>query len=214
MTFADENRTSPLVPSRRSVVRAAAWSVPAISVAAAAPAFATTGGGAAPGPAITFTSGMFWRPNANEIADPAEAGYWGFLPENSILWITAITNLSASAQSNVMLELGAPAPGSGLFAAKGFRVIDARSGEDVITSLPATNFNFFTWDDRASDGRAVVTLPTVAPTLSTTVTVVIQKPDSLTRGQSPSWDVTVTPPGTSGTISVPILSYADFLDSL
>lgn len=209
MTLAGETPSSPLIPSRRSVVRAAAWSVPAISVAAAAPAFATTpGAGPAPGPAVTFTSGMFWRPQGTE-APADERDYWNFLnPADSIIWITQITNLGAAPQS-VSLELAAPAVASGLFQNKGFRVLDA-SGLAVTPEVSVFTSN----GTRSSDGRAVITIPSVPVTTPATVTVLIERPNSVTRGSSPSWNVTVTPPGTAGTISVPVRLYADFLASL
>ncbi|WP_110239724.1 hypothetical protein [Nocardioides gilvus] len=206
MTLADENHNSPLMPSRRRVVQAAAWSIPAISVAAASPAFATTP--VTPAELITFTSGMFWRPNADEITDPDEAGLWGFLPAGSIIWITQITNLGAAPQS-VSLELGAPPVGSGFLAAKGFRVLDA-GGLAVTPEVSVLSSN----GTRSADGRVVVNLPQVPVTTPATVTVLIDRPESVTRGSSPSWNVTVTPPGAGNTISVPITSYADFLASV
>src|SRR5690606_5001345 len=156
---------------------------------------------------ITFTSGMFWRPEASEITNPDEQGLWGFLPSGSIIWITQITNLGAP--QSISLELGAPPVGSGRSAAKGFRVLDA-SGLPVspeVSVLSSTG-------TRAADGRVIVTLPSVPTTTPATVTVLIDRPESVTRGSSPSWDVTVTPPGAESTISVPITSYADFLASV
>ena len=210
---AQEPSRAHLAPTRRSVVRAAAWSVPAISIAASAPAFAASpdaGGGA--GPAVTFTSGMFWRPNADEIADPGEAGAWGIMPANSIVWITQITNLG-TAPASVSLELGAPPLASSFLPARGFRVLNA-SVEGVDTAVTPAVSVFSYNGTRTPDGRVIVTLPAVPVTTPATVTVIIEKPESVTRGQSPAWDVTVTPPGSAHAAPVTITSYADFLTSL
>src|SRR5690606_32762986 len=121
MTHADDNQHSPFRPSRRNVVRAAAWSVPAISIAAASPAFAASPQPGVSDP-ITFTSGMFWRPEEDEITNPDEQGLWGFLPSGSIIWITQITNLG-TAPASISLELAGP-PITSASPAKGFRVLD------------------------------------------------------------------------------------------
>lgn len=197
--------------NRRRVIQAAAWSVPAITVATAAPAFAASPG-ADPVDPVTFTSGMFWRPEAAEIADPEEAQLWGIMPSASIIWISQITNVGA-APASVSLELAAPPVASGFFAAKGFRVLDASVDGNPIAVTPGVSI-FTDNGTRSADGRVVVTLPEVPVTTPATVTVVIQKPESVTRGASPSWNVTITPPGTESTVAVPITSYADFLGAI
>src|SRR5690606_7900009 len=49
----EETNMPEIVPTRRTVIRTAAWAVPAVSVAAAAPAFATSPGGE---PGATYTT--------------------------------------------------------------------------------------------------------------------------------------------------------------
>ena len=200
MTSSDANRPVPFAPSRRHVMQAAAWSVPVVSLAAATPAFAVSPG---PGqPIVTFTSSLFWRPEGAEI--PAgQSLYWNFIPAGSVIWITQVINPGTAAVQNVTLDLGVPLDAT---TNKEFTVLD--TGD-----LPV-NPAVFAKTQRASNGRLVVSLPSVPVSVPQTITVAIRPPDSVPKGTKTSWPLTVTPPAGGTTISVPITSYAAFVGSL
>lgn len=192
-------------PTRRGVVRAVAWGVPAISLAAAAPAFATSTD-ALPGEQefVTFASSLFWRPTSAEANAFGEGLYWGLsgIPEATILWTTQLTNTGPAMTQNVHLALGVP-PGTG--SKKDFQIIEAGDlsttpGLNVLTPRPASGV-----------GITLAPLPDNAPR---TMVVAISAPNTITRSTSASWDLTVTPPGQGATKSVPVTSYTQFRNSL
>ncbi|GGD06937.1 hypothetical protein [Nocardioides daphniae] len=196
MSLADDHaRTAP--PSRRGVLRAVAWTAPAITLAAASPAFAGSG----TQPVVAAKSSLFWRPEGAEIPS-GETFYWGFIPAGSLMWITQLTNPGPAVVENVQLNLAVPADAT---ANKEFTVLDASK----LAVSPAV----FATTQRAADGRLVVTLPQLPAGAAHTVTVAIKPPDSVPRGSTPSWPLTVTPPAGGTTISVPITSYAQFIAS-
>lgn len=196
MTLADDS-TRTFTPSRRGVLHAAAWSAPAITIASAAPAFAGSGGGG--GQPLSYTSGIFWRPVAGE-APVDEQNYWNILPEG-IVWITQITNLGTTALQNVQLDLAVP-------GTKGFRVLDATE----LTVVPAVSIFA---DSPRTGGRVLITLPQVPAGAPVNVTVVVQRPDSVARGTSPTWAMNVTANGGAPlSDSLTITKYADFLGAI
>lgn len=182
-------------PGRRSVLRAAAWSVPAVSLAAATPAFAVSNVVTQP---VTFTSTLFWRPKGAEI--PADqAGYWGFIPEETVIWVTQITNTGTAAVSNVVLDLAVPSGGT----KHEFSVLDSSK----LTVSPAV----FAKTNRPADGHLVVTLPQVPAGAPVALTVALERPSTVARLSSQSWSLTVTPPAGGTTVSVPVVTYAQVL---
>lgn len=184
---------------RRRVLQAAAWSVPAVTVASAAPAFATSGEALQ---ALSFTSGAFWRPLSAEANSFGEGFYWSLVPETTIMWITALTNNGASALSNVQLALSVPL---GTAAKRDFMVLDAGG----TTTVPALN----ALTNRSASGVGI-TVPQLPANSTTTLTVAIAAPSDLRRGTAAAWPLTVTPPAAGTTTSVPITTYTAFRNSV
>lgn len=194
----------PYAPSRRGVVQAAAWSVPAITLATAAPAFAIS---TAPKPPLSFSSGLFWRPVEGE-APAEELAYWNILPQG-IVWITQVTNLGTAALPDVKLDLAVPGTG-------GFRVLAATdvSNTDVTVS-PTPSFLMDSPLVRPTSNRLLVTLPSLPASTSVNVTVVIQRPTTVPRLSTPTWAMNVIPgSGTPLSTSVTVTNYATFLGAV
>lgn len=204
MTSAGQtSSSSPFVPSRRSVMRSAAWSVPVVSLAAAAPAFASSPD-ETPAELVTFTSSLFWRPTASEATAFGEGLYWGLsgIPDRAVMWATQITNTGTTAV-DVQLDLGVPLDAT---RNKEFTVILAEG----IAVAPAV----FETTQRSADGRAVLTLPQFPANGPQTITTAILAPDSFRRGDAAAWPLTVTPPGGGSTVSLPITTYTEFREAV
>ncbi|QCX26502.1 hypothetical protein [Nocardioides jishulii] len=198
MTRADDS-ARPFTPSRRGVLRTAAWSAPAITLAAATPAFAGSGNGSGQ---VAFTSSLFWRPEGAEIPSGQEL-YWGLIPAGSVLWVTQLTNSGTTAVPNVQLNLAVPADAT---TNKEFTVLDVSPKVAVTPAVFATT-------QRPASGQAIVTLPQLPAGAPHVVTTAIRPPDSVRKGSATSWSLTITPPGAASTVSVPITTYAQFLAS-
>lgn len=90
---ADQTPRKAMTPNRRSVVRAAAWATPAVVVASAAPAFATTGGSA---PVLNPRGGgqtagsLSLRSNSDVLVGDV-SGYYSFVPQAGTVKVPALT---------------------------------------------------------------------------------------------------------------------------
>ena len=193
-------------PTRRSVVRAAAWSVPAISIAAAAPAFAISTDAVAPvtQEAVTFTSTLFWRPTAAEANAFGEGLQWGFsgIPESTIFWAAELANTGPAMKESIHLALSVP---MGTANKKDFQIIES----DGLATVPAVNV----LTPRSASGVGI-TLPPLPDNSPRGLLVAVSAPSTITRGTAASWSLTVTPPGQGATKSVPVVSYTEFRNSL
>lgn len=186
--------------SRRRVVQAAAWSVPAVTLATAAPAFAASPV-AGPETPVAFTSALFWRPLDAELSF-MERMYWGQVPVTTIMWMTSLTNTGPSVLNNVQLSLSVPL---GNAANRGFQIIDAGG----LATVPQLNV----LTDRSASG-VTITLSQVPANTPQTLSVAIAAPSTLARATPAAWPLTVTPPGAGTTISVPFTTYAEFRKTL
>ncbi|MFC6152765.1 hypothetical protein [Nocardioides yefusunii] len=132
----------PLLLDRRTAVRTAAWAVPAVSVAAAAPAFASSGN--------TVSFGV-WHGSWYFPSDGVpEASFWGEIQNDSATTGTAMTViLTLPVPAGVSVTLtpvddvpGGPGFGDGL-SLYGDRTNATGRFTFLVDELPATGFAFF-----------------------------------------------------------------------
>lgn len=187
---------SDLSTGRRSLMRAAAWSVPVVAVASSAPAFAGSGG-ATPS-TLVATPHLFWRPTSAEASSFGEGSYWVFIPEATILGIVTLTNTGAAMTSRVEMTVEVTVDSS---TTKNFQILDAGG----LVTVPAVN----ALTARPANGRVVISTPPLGAGETKTVTIAFTAPTTLSRSSAVSWNVTVLP-GSGSATSVPITTYTQF----
>ncbi len=149
----DLNEANQSIPSRRTVLRTAAWSVPAVSVAAAAPAFALSG------PAVLdiVTATADWGANYN------------VLQLAPLTYALTVKNTGGTQSGPVTVTLRIPGGGSDVY----YR---------AITTQPTGGWTAATSDD-TSDGltyhhKLTLTLPAgLAPGASSSTVITMEMRD-------------------------------------